>query len=222
MENIILIESDSDHSIIILDNDECVEAKCSSSEKFSLKRDLSSDFSQKIALNTKKLKIPEDNLIERKKNNMGLDGAQTSQISIKYTDFVSNDVRLDSRLYFNRVDENEQFDVKLYIWCVIEVILDLASSKSIVYGVEHYYHQLAKKKKFKENDLILKKMKEEYEIVFIAKDTKELNSEDFILAKKNYEMQIKSQEFICKFLLTDLKNFVKFIQDTYENKIILP
>ena len=49
--------------------------------------------------------------------------------SIRLQQFYSSDPRLDHRLFYNRIDENQNLDVPLYIWSILKVILDLTCDK---------------------------------------------------------------------------------------------
>ena len=220
-----LIESDSDNSIIILE----------SPEK-NFKRDLSIDELSKEQ-KKKKLQVSENIshmkilcISNKPRSSRSFQNCEKTMetkhkknASLCLKEFFSSDPRLDQRLYFNRIDENNDLDIQLYISSILESLLDLICCKKIIYCVEHYYHQMYKRKICEKNNHILQKLNAEYEMVFsniLTVDTK--NSDELIIAKRNYEMQIKSQEFICKFLYEDLKTFVNFILETYENKYIIP
>ena len=226
-KSICIIESDSDNSIIVLDSPPKIK------KNINFKRDLSIEG----ITNAQKKRLADSEEIinsfisiepgsSKSFHNFEniLQNKQIKQYNIlSLKEFYISDPRLDQRLYYNRIDENENFDIQLFISSILEVMLDLICSKKIIYSIEHYYHQMYKRKKFKENNDILIKMKSEFDLVYSNKSIEEKQlSETSTLARRNYEMQIKSQEFICKFLYEDLKTFVNFILETYENKYIIP
>ncbi|RNA12045.1 hypothetical protein BpHYR1_036274, partial [Brachionus plicatilis] len=226
-----LIDSDSDDSIIILDNEKVeIEDRKKITE---LKRDLSFDTKTNDSVEPKKLKNSNEikqTIIEslciskssgskvysNKVGELGRTRKLNNNLTLRLHDFYSSDVRLDRRLYFNRVDFDDNVDIHIYVLCEIEAILDLVCSKSIIYTTEHYYHQLFKRRKFDSSNELFKQMKHEYEDVFEKQDSLQSNTEDFILLKRNYENQLKNQENVCRFHLMDLRNFCQFILETYE------
>ncbi|RMZ94148.1 hypothetical protein BpHYR1_050357 [Brachionus plicatilis] len=237
--SICIIESDSDNSIIFVES-VCIERQKNNDSEANLKRDLSLDIIANTDLESKKIKT----IREKGENNSGtqmssnkatssddykekahvLNARQIDQKqkSISLNHFFASDFRLDRRLYYNRIDENNDFDINLLIWSELEFILDKVCSKSIVYSVEHYYHQLLKRKRAKQSYLTFKKISQEYEQVFSEVDSKLLPKDDYLSAKRNYENQIKNQEIVFKLLHQDLKNFANFILEVYGNKIIIP
>lgn len=218
MEKIIcLIESDSDESIILLENKDIDKET-----KTKIKRELSFETQSNVSLVSKKVKHPNEIGVKTLHSLSLNKETKRNSKTMSVNDFYSSDIKLDRRLYFNRIDFDENFDINVYISSELEVIIDLVCSKSILYTTEHCYHLKLKRKKFEENNLIFQKMHQEYNDVFIKESSLVSESEEFILFKRYFENHLKNQEFVCRFLQQDYKNFVNFIKETYDNKIILP
>ncbi|CAF1152771.1 unnamed protein product, partial [Brachionus calyciflorus] len=129
-------------------------------------------------------------------------------------EFWLHDERLDQSIYYNIV-EDEGLDIGLFVWCQMEVILDLFERNSICYTVEHYYHMLNNKNKF----MILQKeynaLFDEYRKKYENKNKLIQKREDFVLQRENFRQKIKKIEDKANEANKEMKRLAVLLKSIY-------
>ncbi|CAF0969200.1 unnamed protein product [Brachionus calyciflorus] len=134
------------------------------------------------------------------------------------SEFWLHDPRCDKKLFYNRIDD-DIFDVELYIKALLETLIDSICDNSLLYTVEHYYHQRYRKEIFLKHMNIHRKMMDEYESIY--KDVENSN-EEFNIGKQQMLRALNHSKLVCKELYDEFQEFIKFIQNLYANKKIVP
>lgn len=198
-------EDESNQSVMIIDSDnETNNSNC------LLKRELSVQSIVEISVLPKKKKIMQS-LDEVK-------GEEKKKIILSLKEFTQNDPRHDKRLYYNRIDDTD-IDYDLLAWAQLEVILDHVSMGFICFTVEHYYHQMLKKKRVQIIQRHYDTLINENRIMFMNKVP--IFSEEFFKeAKKEFEHQFERTAEAGKASLNELRSFARFISNLYGDKAI--
>lgn len=198
-------EDESNNSIMIIDSDsESKNSNC------LLKRELSVQSIIEVSVEPKKKKI-----------NHRLDVIKSEEqkktiLSLK--EFTKNDPRHDKRLYYNRIDDTD-IDYDLLAWAQLEVVLDHVSMGYICFTVEHYYHQMLKKKRVQIIHRHYEKLINEDRIMFLNR-VPIFSEEHFKEAKKEFEHQIERTAEAGKAALNELRSFGRFMSNLYGDKAI--